>query len=128
MPKDVPARKRTGGGWAAGGTVKPVRSSDEAILTRVLRLNALLTGLATGALAALTIFVATNWLVLKGGKVVGPHLVLLGQFFIGYKVTFVGSLIGLIYGFVCGFLVGVFAAALHNWFSDLRHRRPKAHA
>jgi len=76
-----------------------------------------------GLLAGLAIFGATNWLILKGGEQVGPHLVLLGQFFVGYSVTFVGSLIGLAYGLVCGFLVGFFVAAMHNRFSDLRHRR-----
>lgn len=99
------------------------RPPEEAILTRALRLNAWVTGTAMGLLAGLAIFVATNWLILKGGEQVGPHLVLLGQFFVGYSVTFVGSLIGLAYGLVCGFLVGFFVAAMHNRFSDLRHRR-----
>jgi hypothetical protein len=100
----------------------PRRSPEEAILTRALRLNAWVTGMATGILAGFAIFVATNWLLLKGGDRVGPHLVLLGQFFVGYRVTFVGSLIGLAYGFVCGFVVGFFVATMHNRFTDLRHR------
>ncbi len=58
--------------------------------------------IATGVLAGLGIFVATNWLVLKGGPVVGPNLALLAQFCPGYSVTFGGSLIGSAYGFVYG--------------------------
>ncbi len=101
---------------------------EEAILTRVIRLNAVVTGMATGIFTGLVIFAATNWLILKGGEQVGPHLALLGQFFIGYRVTFVGSLIGLSYGFACGFLIGFSVAAVYNRFVDLRHRHPRAHA
>ncbi|HEY6065940.1 MAG TPA: hypothetical protein VIY96_07265, partial [Thermoanaerobaculia bacterium] len=57
---------------------------------------------------------ATNWLVLKGGPVVGPHLALLRQFFIGYEVTFVGSLIGFAYAFVSGFLAGYLVSRIYN--------------
>ena len=75
------------------------------VLTRLLRLNAIMQGVVTGIVAGLGIFIATNWLVLKGGDVVGPHLGLLGHFFIGYKVSFVGSFIGFAYAFVTGFLI-----------------------
>ena len=55
--------------------------------------------------AASGLFVATNWLVLKGGApVVGPHLALLGQFFIGYRSRSLGSLIGFAWAFACGFV------------------------
>jgi hypothetical protein len=93
---------------------------NELVRARMLRLNAMIQGLITGLVGALAIFIATNWLVLKGGEVVGPHLGLLGQFFIGYEVTFTGSLIGAAYGFVCGFAVGAFVAKLYNWLVNLR--------
>jgi hypothetical protein len=81
---------------------------------RLMRLNALFTGLAAGILLGLGLFVATNWLVLKGGPVVGPHLRLLGEFFIGYDVSFVGSLIGFAYAFVIGLSAGALIAWLYN--------------
>lgn len=90
------------------------------VMTRVARLDAVLHGIVTGLIVGLLIFVATNWLVLKGGDVVGPHLSLLGQFFIGYQVTFVGSFIGLAYGFVAGFVLGYAVAALYNWLLNVR--------
>ena len=71
-------------------------------------------------MAGLGVFIATNWLVLKGGKAVGPHLSLLSQFFIGYRMTFVGSLIGFGYAFVYGFIGGYFVARMYNWFVDMR--------
>jgi len=93
---------------------------EEDILIRLLHLNAKVYGIVTGLLLGLVIFIATNWLVLKGGDVVGPHLALLGQFFIGYRVTFVGSLIGLAYGFALGFIVAYLVAALYNWLVRFR--------
>jgi hypothetical protein len=95
---------------------------ENLVLTRLLRLNARLQGLVTGILAGLGVFIATNWLVLKGGDVVGPHLRLLGQFFIGYEVTFGGSLIGFVYGFVAGFLIGYGVARIYNWLINLREK------
>ncbi|HTK90851.1 MAG TPA: hypothetical protein VL948_11405 [Verrucomicrobiae bacterium] len=90
------------------------------VMIRVVRLNAAVAGVVTGVLAGLALFVATNWLVLKGGPVVGPHLALLGQYFIGYRVSFVGSLIGFVWAFVLGFLVGAAVVAIYNRLAALR--------
>jgi hypothetical protein len=95
---------------------------EKIILTRMVRLNAEVSGIVTGIICGLGLFIATNWLVIKGGEVVGPHLALLGQFFIGYKVTFLGSIIGLFYGFVTGFIIGYAIAFLYNLFLKLRHK------
>ena len=92
------------------------------IQARLLRLNAVISGIATALLFGLGLFAATNWLVLKGGPVVGPHLTLLGQFFIGYRVTFAGSVIGLAYGLVVGFVFGASVAWLYNRLLDIRLR------
>ena len=96
---------------------------EKLVLTRLMRLNATLQGVVTGTLAGLGVFIATNWLLLKGGEIVGPHLSLLGQFFIGYRVSFVGSLIGFAYGFVVGFVCGYGVAWMYNWVVDLRERK-----
>lgn len=81
---------------------------------RIIRLQALVQGLAWGLVAGLGLFLATNWLVLKGGRVVGPHLRLLRQFFIGYEVSFVGSLIGFAYAFAIGFAAGYLVSIVYN--------------
>lgn len=98
---------------------------EQLILTRLVRLNAKIHGLVTGVVVGFGLFLATNWLVLKGGKEVGKHLALLGQYFIGYRVTFLGSLIGLAYGFVCGYVVGYSIAWIYNSLADRRERRPE---
>ena len=99
-----------------------LKNGETRVMVRMLRLNATIQGVAAGAILGLGIFVATNWLVLKGGAIVGPHLALLGQFLIGYQVTFLGSLIGLAYGFVVGFLLGYAGAVIYNALRDLRSR------
>jgi len=96
------------------------KALEEVVLTRILRLNATVQGLVSGTVAGFAIFIATNWLVLKGGYVVGPHLSLLSQFFIGYRVTFLGSLIGFAYGFGCGFIGGYLVARMYNWIAGFR--------
>jgi hypothetical protein len=93
---------------------------EKVVLTTILHLNAKIHGLVTGLVAGLGLFIATNWLVLKGGAVVGPHLALLGQFLIGYRVTFTGSLIGFAYAFAGGFLVGYLVARIYNWLASHR--------
>jgi hypothetical protein len=90
-------------------------SADEEKLFRgILLLNARVFGLTLGLLSGLFIFLITNWLVLKGGKTVGPHLQLLSQYFIGYRVTFLGSLIGFAYGFAIGTIGGALIGWIYN--------------
>jgi hypothetical protein len=92
----------------------PPEEVEPELTVRILRLEAVVQGVAWGLVAGLALFAATNFLVLKGGRVVGPHLSLLRQFFVGYEVTFVGSLIGFAYAFVCGFLAGYLVSLVYN--------------
>lgn len=87
---------------------------EEKLLSGVLLLNAKVVGLAFGLILGLGIFVATNWLIIKGGDRVGPHLILLSQYFIGYRVTFLGSLIGAAYGFALGTICGALMGWIYN--------------
>jgi hypothetical protein len=99
---------------------------EKIVLTRLVRLNATIQGIGTGLVVGLGIFMATNWLVLKGGDVVGPHLSLLSQFFIGYTVSFIGSLIGFAYGFLSGFSVGYLIAMFYTWIVSARKAEAQA--
>src|SRR5215813_13558039 len=79
---------------------------DARLAREVIRLNSLVLGIAFGVLGGWAICLATLWLVLKGGPQVGVHLMLLANYFPGYRVTVLGSFIGLIYGFISGFIAG----------------------
>jgi hypothetical protein len=106
------------------------REVERLVETRLLRVNALTFGIVAGLVSGLGLFVATNWLVLKGGMHgqghahdVGPHLSLLAQYFIGYSVTFAGSLVGFLWAFACGLAVGYVGSWLYNAVAHLRHQR-----
>lgn len=93
----------------------------EELFRATVRLNGKVLGLIVGFVFGIGLFVATNWLLLKGGsldaqgrQIIGPHLELLGQFLIGYRVSFLGSLIGLAYGLVLGSITGSLIAWVYN--------------
>jgi len=96
---------------------------DEKVLFQgVLWLNSKFIGLAIGITCGLAIFIATNWLVIKGGDPVGPNLQLLSQYFIGYRVSFLGSLIGFVYGFAVGTFAGALIGWIYNRIAGFKHR------
>jgi hypothetical protein len=73
-------------------------------------------GLATaiGSVCGLLTFLATIWLVMKGGAA-SIYLRLLNQYFFGYAVTVKGAFIGMAYSFSWGFLFGWLFAYLRNF-------------
>ena len=95
----------------------------ERLVSGTIRLNAKIIGITLGLLLGLGIFLATNWLVIKGGEPVGPNLSLLSQYFIGYRVSFLGSLIGFAYGFALGTLVGGLIGWSNSLIARLRRGR-----
>jgi hypothetical protein len=101
---------------------------EEKLLSSVLRMNTKFLALALGIITGLIVFIATNWLLIKGGHtspsgeyVVGPHLQLLSQFFLGYRVSFLGSIIGFLYGFALGTLAGSAIGLIYNKIVDFRN-------
>ena len=97
-------------------------TTTEQLPVRVVRLEAIVQGIAAGLVVGLGFFLATNFLVLRGGPVVGPHLKLLSQFFVGYEVSFTGSFIALAWGGAYGFLAGYFVSAVYNRVVAVRVR------
>lgn len=96
-------------------------TNEERLFSGVLWLNTKILGLSLGLICGLGLFIATNWLVLKGGNVVGPHLQLLSAFFIGYRVTFWGSFVGFAYGFAVGTLSGSLIGWIYNRITKFRN-------
>lgn len=88
---------------------------EKIVMTRLVRLSATVYGIVFGLVLGLGVFAATLWLVVRGGPVVGPNLALLGQFFLGYTVTYVGSVVGFVYGFITGFVIGYSISTIYNW-------------
>jgi hypothetical protein len=84
------------------------------------RIQAGVLALVFGLIGGLGIFLMTVWLLIKGGENVGPHLQLLGQYFIGYSVSWTGSLIGLLYGALVGGLIGWAIGKIYNRMVTIR--------
>ena len=97
-------------------------NETEKLFENVLRLNTKVLGLVLGLLFGMVVFMATNWLVIKGGDPVGPHLQLLSQYFMGYSVSFGGSLVGFAYGSLLGGAIGLLLGWIYNWIALFRSR------
>lgn len=78
-------------------------------------LNKKALGLTLGILWGFALFLVTLWILVSGGT--GEHLELLGRFYLGYSVSYKGSLVGLAYGLVDGFITGWLIAFLYNLFA-----------
>lgn len=78
------------------------------------QLDKLSLAVAVGILFSVVLLMLTLALVAFGSPLIGEQMELLGQYFIGYTVTYKGALIGAIYGFVWGFLLGWLTAYLRN--------------
>ncbi|HKY99058.1 MAG TPA: hypothetical protein VJL35_14455 [Gemmatimonadaceae bacterium] len=89
-----------------------MKNQDE--LNTLLKLNARAWGIAVGLLFGLGIFLATVFLLIKGGPNVGPHLGLIGQYLPGYSVTWPGAFIGFVYLFVIGYAIGRIIGGVYN--------------
>jgi hypothetical protein len=88
--------------------------NKEEELKTLLRLNANAWGIAIGLILGVALFVATAFLLIKGGQTVGPHLTLLGAYLPGYHVTWGGAFIGFGYLFVIGYLIGRLIGGIYN--------------
>lgn len=88
--------------------------SHQTVQASLMRLNARAWGIATGLLLGGGLFIATIFLVIRGGPMVGQHLELISVFFPGYQVTWLGAFIGFIYAFVLGYALGRVIGFVYN--------------
>ena len=94
---------------------------EELALTRaVARLRAGVMAAVFGLTAGTGLWLATAWLVIRGGKNVGQHLGLLRFYFPGYTVTWGGAFVGFFYGALVGATAGFLLAWIYNRLSDWR--------
>lgn len=88
----------------------------------VARIHAGVMALVFASICGGGLFVMTAWLLIKGGEEVGSHLQLLGQYFIGYSVSWTGSFVGLAYGAGVGGIMGWTIGMVYNRIVGIRHR------
>ena len=89
-------------------------TNSSTVQASLMRLNARAWGISTGLLLGSGLFLATVFLVIRGGPMVGQHLVMLRAFFPGYSVTWLGAFVGFIYAFVLGYGLGRIIGSVYN--------------
>lgn len=90
---------------------------DQNIESTLLALNARAWGIAFGLVFGGGLFLATMFLVVRGGPNPGQHLQLLAAFFPGYSVSVLGSFVGFVYAFVVGYALGRIIGEVYNRLS-----------
>jgi len=87
----------------------------------VVRLRSRVMAITFALVGGTGLFVATLWLVIRGGPNVGLHLGLLHNYFPGYEVTWSGSLVGFAYGALVGAALGWSVAWVYNRVAERRN-------
>ena len=95
-------------------TAAEEQGTDAFIVQSFAKIDKVALGISFGSTLGLLIFLATVFLLFKGGAPLGPNLSLLAQYFLGYSVSLGGSFIGLGYGFLSGFVLGWSIAFFRN--------------
>lgn len=93
----------------------------ELITHAVARLRASVMAVAIGLTSGTGLFLATAWLVVRGGDPVGPTLGLLGHYLPGYTVTWQGAFLGFAYLAIIGGIVGWGVAFIYNRVAAMRN-------
>ena len=89
-------------------------TNSSTVQASLMRLNARAWGISTGLLLGSGLFLATVFLVIRGGPRVGQHLAMLRVFFPGYSVTWLGAFVGFVYAFVLGYGLGRIIGSVYN--------------
>lgn len=95
------------------------KGNDE-LSRAVVKIQAGVLAVVCGLMGGLGLFIMTVWLLLEGGQQVGTHLRLLSNYFIGYSVTWKGSLVGLFYGALTGGVLGWTIGFIYNKVVGIR--------
>ncbi len=86
----------------------------------VVRMRARIMATVFATVGGTGVFVATAWLVLRGGADVGKHLSLLRHYFPGYSVTWLGAFIGFFWGALFAGALGFAVAWIYNQVVERR--------
>lgn len=96
---------------------------ERLIRDAVARMRAGVMAVVFGIVGGVGLFLATAWLLIRGGPNVGQTLGLLRHYFPGYSVTWPGTLVGLLYGALVGAVTGWITARAYNWIVAKGGRR-----
>jgi tetrahydromethanopterin S-methyltransferase subunit G len=93
---------------------------DREVMRAVARLKAGILGLVFGLIFGIGLFAMTAILLIESGPNAGHHLRLLGNYFVGYTVTWKGAFIGFLWAFATGALIGWSIGIIYNRIVGIR--------
>ena len=105
-----------------GGTMTQKSEHETEVSQAIARIKTNALAVVGAIMGGLGVFVITAWLLIKGGPKVGEHLQLLSNYFIGYSVTWWGSIVGLCYGALYGAVIGWAVGVIYNTIVKMRER------
>jgi hypothetical protein len=111
----APSQSREAAAQMAPALDSQAMTSDDVIEQVFAKLDPVALGVALGGVSGLTLFLTSATLLLKGGLHVGATLNLLGHFFIGFKTTWIGAVVGAVEAGIVGFGIGFLFAWCRNW-------------
>ncbi|MGH7449867.1 MAG: glycosyltransferase family 2 protein [bacterium] len=117
-----------GEGWQMrrkGEFMNKKSSKHQQISRKVAIIHAGVLAMVMAAIGGGLLFIMTAWLLIKGGKNVGMHLKLLGQYLAGYSITWTGSFVGLLYGALLGGVIGWSIGFIYNRVVEWRQQWTK---
>jgi len=79
-----------------------------------MKINIRALALSMGIVAGLVVFLLTAWFLLLGYN--GSILAKLGSVYLGYSVSWFGSIVGFAYGFLDGVVFGALFGFIYNKF------------
>jgi protoporphyrinogen oxidase len=108
------------------------RGVGEAVIASVFaRYDPVALGGAVGAILGVGLFLATAILLIRGGDPVGPNLSLLGNYLLGFRVSWAGAWLGMAEALAGGFAFGWALAeainAVVGWHEAAFRRRLELH-
>lgn len=106
----------------AQGQTTRARSPEEEVSRAIARIKAGILAVICGLLGGTALFVATAWLLIKGGPRVGEHLQLLRHYFLGYSVSWPGAFVGFFYGALVGAAIGWTIGMIYNRIVGIRFK------
>lgn len=93
---------------------------DREVRRAVTRMKAGILGLVFGLIFGFGLFAMTAILLIENGPNTGYHLSLLGNYFIGYTVTWKGAFIGFLWAFTVGVIIGWSIGIIYNRIVAIR--------
>jgi hypothetical protein len=91
----------------------------------VAHLKAGILGLVFGLIFGVGLFAMTAILLIESGPNTGMHLRLLGNYFIGYTITWKGAFIGFLWAFAVGVIIGWLIGMIYNRLVAIRENGRK---